>query len=119
MKTIHTKIVHDYISSTHNKILSKQPPPIHDSETTLDHHTRGPLAQLRTNKSPFILSYLNKSSPSFHPSPSCPLCHAHPHDTLHLFSCSKISTTLESKSLWTDPVKGAELLKRWTVLMET
>ena len=39
MKTIHTKIVHDYISSTHNKILSKQPPPIHESETTPDHHS--------------------------------------------------------------------------------
>ena len=40
MKTIHTKIVHDCISFTHNKILSKQPPPIHKSETTLDRHTR-------------------------------------------------------------------------------
>ena len=29
MKTIHTKIVHDYVSSTNNKILSKQPPPPH------------------------------------------------------------------------------------------
>ena len=74
MKTIHTKTVHNYISSTHNKILSKQPPPIHESETTLDHHTRQTLAQLRSNKSPFILSYLNKISPSSHPSPSCPLC---------------------------------------------
>ena len=73
MKTIHTKIVHDSISSTHNKIFSKQPPPIHESEITLDHHTRRTLAQLRSNKSPFILSYLNKSSPSSHPSPLCPL----------------------------------------------
>ena len=40
MKTIHPKIVHDYISSTHNKILSKQLSPIHKSETTLDLHTR-------------------------------------------------------------------------------
>ena len=84
VKTIHTKIVHDYISSTHNKILSKQPPPIRESETTLDHHTRCTLAQLRSNKSPFILSYLNKISPSFHPSPSCPLCQTHIHDTPHL-----------------------------------
>ena len=74
MKTILTKIVHDYISSTHNKTLSKQPSPIHESETTLDHHTRRTLAQLRSNKSSFIFSYLNKISPSSHPSPSCPLC---------------------------------------------
>ena len=76
MKTIHTKIVHDYISSTHNKILSKQPPPIHESETNLDHHTR----PTQIKKSPFLLSYLNKISPSFHPSPSCPL----PYTPLHL-----------------------------------
>ena len=44
MKTIHRKILHDYISSTHNKILSKQPPPIHESKTTLNHHTRRTLA---------------------------------------------------------------------------
>ena len=96
MKTIHTKIVHDYISSTHNKILSKQVPPIHESETTLDHHT---LAQLRSNKSPFIISYLNKISPSSHPSPSCPLRQTHIHDTPHLFTCPKISTTLGPESL--------------------
>ena len=117
MKTKHTKIVHDYISSTHNKILSKQPPPIHESETTLDHHTRRTLAQLRSNKSPFILSYHNKISPSSHPSPSCPLCQTHVHDTPHLFTCPKISTTLGPESLWTDPTRAAELLDHWTVLM--
>ena len=112
MKTIHAKIVHDYISSTHNKILSKQLPPIHESETTT-------LAQLRSNKSPFILSYLNKISPSSHPSRSCPLCQTHIHDTPHLFTCPKISTTLGPESLWTDPARAAELLEHWTVLMGT
>ena len=98
IKTIYTKIVHDYISSTHNKILSKQPPPIHESETTLDHHTRRTLAQLRSNKSLFIFSYFNKISPSSHPSPSCPLCQTNIHDTPHLFICPKISTTLVPES---------------------
>ena len=119
MKTIYTKIVHDYISSTHNKILSKQPPPIHKSETTLNHHTRRTFAQLRSNKSPFILSYLNKISPSSHPSPSCPLCQTHIHDTPHLFTCPKINTTLGPKSLQTDPARAAELIDHWTVLMGT
>ena len=112
MKRIYTKIVHDYISSTHNKIFSKQPPSIHESETTLDHHT---LAQLRSNKSPFILSYLNKISPSSHPLPSCPLCQTHIHDIPHLFTCPKISTTQGPESLWTDPARVAELLDHWTV----
>ena len=119
MKTIHTKIVHDYISSTHNKILSKQPPPIHESETTLDHHTRRTLAQIRSNKSPFILSYLNKISPSSYLSPSCPLCQTHIHDPPHLFTCPIISTTLGPESMWTNPVRAAELLDHWTVLMGT
>ena len=114
MKTIHTKIVHDYISSTHNKILSKQPPPIHEAETILDHHTRRTLAQFRSNKSPFILSYLNKISLSSHSSPLCLLCQTHLHDTLHLFTCPKISTTLGP-----DPVRAAKFLDHWTVLMGT
>ena len=119
MKTIHTKIVHNFISSTHNKLLNKQPFLLHDSETPLDHYTRRNLAQLRTKISLFILSYLNKISPSFYPSPFCPLCHAHLHDTPHFFTCPKISTTLGPDSVWTDLVKAAELLKSWAVFMGT
>ena len=100
-----------------NKILSKQLPPIHESETTLDHHTRRTLAQLGSNKSPFIFSHLNKISPSPHPSPSCLLCQTHIHDTPHLFTSPKINTTLGPESLWTDPARTAELLDHWTVLM--
>ena len=44
------------------------------------------LAHLRSNKSPFIISYLKKISPSFHPSPSCPLCHTHLWETPIIFS---------------------------------
>ena len=40
-------------------------------------------------------------------------------NTPHLFTCSKISTTLGPESLWTDPVRAAELLDHWTVLMGT
>ena len=36
---------------------------------------------------------------------SCLLCHTHHHDTLHLFTCPKISTTWGTESLWTDPVR--------------
>ena len=80
MKTIHTKIVHGYISSTHNKILSRQPPPIHESETTLDHRTRPtqikqitfhPLIpqQNFTLISSFTFMPTLPNTPSRHPSP--------------------------------------------------
>ena len=101
------------------KSSTNNPPTIHKSETTLDHHTRRTLAQLRSNKSSFIFSYLNKISPSSHPSPSCPLCQTHIHDTSHLFTCPKINTTLGLESLWTDPARATELLDHWTVLMGT
>ena len=109
IKTIHTKIVHDYISSTHNKILSKQPPPIHESETTLDYHTRLTLTQLRS-KNHLLSSHTSTKS---HPYLTLHLhahCQTHLHDTPHLFICPKISTTLSPEILWTDSVRMAELL---------
>ena len=33
-----------------------------------------------------------------------PLCKSHEHTTSHLFSCQKISTTLNVRDLWDDPV---------------
>ena len=39
--------------------------------------TRRTLAQLRTNKSPFLKSYLHKVDAKTHPSPLCPLCNIH------------------------------------------
>ena len=46
------------------------------------------LAQLRTNKSPILISYLHKVDETHHPSPLCPLCKTHPHTTDHLFNCT-------------------------------
>ena len=50
--------------------------------------TRRTLAQLRTNKSPFLKSYLHKIDAKSHPYPLCILCNTHTHDTHHLFSCT-------------------------------
>ena len=76
--------------------------------------TRRTLAQLRTNKSPFLKSYLHKVDAKTHPSPLCPLCNIHTHDTHHLFNCTHIRTTLSPLDLWTDPAGVIALLARWT-----
>src|ERR1700730_830423 len=70
-----------------NKILEMQAPEIHHSKETLTRYHRHLLSQLRTNKSPFLLSYLHKINPSEHPSPLCPLCSDQTHDTIHTFQC--------------------------------
>ena len=60
-----------------------------------------------------LISYLHKIDPVTHPSPTCPLCKSHDHDTNHLFSCTALPTQLEPINLWDDPVAVAELLQRW------
>ena len=76
--------------------IAHTPPQVSSTEENLPRHTRGTLAQLRTNKSPFLLSYLHKIDASTHPSPLCPLCRTHEHATQHLFSCPQIRTTLSA-----------------------
>ena len=96
-----------------NKILRTHPPQVSSTEENLPRHTRRTLAQLRTNKSPFLLSYLHKIDASTHPSPLCPLCRTHGHTTQHLFSCPQISATLSALDLWRDPSNVAALLDDW------
>ena len=76
--------------------------------------TRRTLAQLRTNKSPSLKSYLYKVDAKTHPPPLCPLCNIHTNDTLHFFNCIHIRTTLSSLDLWTVPAEVTALLARWT-----
>ena len=101
---IHTSIVSKHLATRdNNKILSKPRPHISSSEEILPHLTRRILAQLRTNKSPYLKSYLHKVNAKSHPSPLCPLCNTHTHDTHHLFNCTHIHTTLSPLDLRTDP----------------
>ena len=114
IKTIHTQIVHSHLSQRHpNKVINTQAPDISEKEQTLPRHTRRTLAQLRTNKSPFLISYKNKIDPTNYKSPNCPLCNQHPHDTKHLFQCTKIPTTLTPIDLWKNPIESAGLLATW------
>src|SRR6476661_6992114 len=86
IKEIHHSIAENHIQSLKpNKIINQPAPPINKDEQTLFRKIRRTLAQLRTNKSPFLKSYLHKIDPQNHPSPLCPLCNTQNHDTKHLF----------------------------------
>ena len=59
-------------------------------------------------------NHLHKVDAKTHPSPLCPLCNIHTHDTHHLFNCTHIRTTLSPLDLWTDPAGVTALPARWT-----
>ena len=99
MRHIHTSIVSRHLATRgNNKILRTPPPHTSSSEKILPRLTRRTLAQLRTNKSPFLKSYLHKVNAKTHPSPLCPLCNIHTHDTHHHFNCTHLRTTLSPRS---------------------
>ena len=113
---IHTSIVSRHIATRgNNKILRTPPPHISSSEEIHPRLTCRTLAQRRTNKSSFLKSYLHRVDAKSQPSPLCPLCNTHTHDTHHLFNCTHIRTTLSPPDLWTDPAGVTALLARWTV----
>ena len=114
LKTIHTTIVQNYLHSRRpNKLTNNRAPPPNKTEQTLPRETRRQLAQLRTDKSPLLYSYLNKIDPTRHPTDTCPLCQTERHDTTHLFNCPTIPTSLTVEALWTSPVEVSGLLDRW------
>ena len=115
MRHIHTSIVSRHLATRgNNKILRTPPPHISRTEERLPRFTRRTLAQLRTNKSPFLKSYLHKVEAKTHPSPLCPLCNIHTHDTYHLFNCTHLHTPLSPLDLLTNPARVTALLVRWT-----
>ena len=106
---IHTSIVQTHLMQrNHNHA-----PKISPSELSLPRETRRTLAQLRTNKSPILISYLHKVDETHHPSPLCPLCKTHPHTTDHLFNCTHLYTSSNILDLWLSPERVAPLLIRW------
>ena len=73
MRHIHTSIVSRHLATRgNNKTLRTLPPHISSSEERFPRLTRRTLAQLRTNKSPFLKSYLHKVDTTTHPSSLCP-----------------------------------------------
>ena len=115
MRHIHTSIVSRHLATRgNNKILRTLQPHISSSEEILPRINCRTFAQLRTNKSPFLKSYLHKIDAKLHPSPLCPLCNTHTHDTHHLFNFTHICTTLAPLDLWAYPAGVTALLVRWT-----
>ena len=112
MRHIHTSIVSSHLATRGNYKLRTPPPHIGSAEEILPRLTRRTIAQLRTNKYPFLKSYLHKVDAKSHPSPLCSLCNTHTHYTHHLLNYTHIRTTL-SLDLWTDPTGVMELLTRW------
>ena len=112
MRHIHTSIVSMYLASRINsKILRPPPPHIISPEELLPRRT---LAQLRTNKSPFLKSYLHKFDAKSHQSQLCPLCNTHIQNTHNLFNCTHKRTSLSPLDLWTYPTGVTARLSRWT-----
>ena len=95
MRHIHTSVVSRHLATRgNNKILRTPPPHISSTEEILPRFTRRSLAQFRTNKSPFLKSYLHKVNAKAHPSPLCPLSNTHTHVTHNIFNCTHVRTTL-------------------------
>ena len=114
---IHKSIVSQHLAARdNNKILRAHTPQVSSTEENLPRHTRRTLAQLRTNKSPFLLSYLHKidaSTQCTHPITTLPpLSHSQTYYTTSL-SCPQIHTTLSALDLWRDPSGVAALLDDW------
>ena len=113
LKLIHSHLVSNHLSQRPpNKVLQDQTPSVSPAELLLSRETRRTLAQLRTNKSQLLVSYLFSIGDPRHPSPLCPLCLMHDH-TSHLFECKSLPTSLSSLDLWTNPDKVEPFLATW------
>ena len=114
LKLIHSHIVSNHLSQRPpNKVLQDQTPSVSPAELLLSRETRRTLAQLRTNKSTLLVSYLFSIGDPRHPSPLCPLCLMHDHTSSHLFECKSLPTSLSSLDLWTNPDKVETFLATW------
>ena len=101
MKTIHTSIVQDHLyQRPFNKLLNSPTPDIDKTEETLPHITRRRLAQLRTDKFPLLLVYLNKIDEISHLTEDCPVCNSDRH------GANIFLTFLTSRQAWSRRICG-------------
>ena len=105
---IHTSIVSRHlVTGGNNKILHTPLPHIGSSNEILPHITCRTLAQLRTNKSPFLKSYLHNVDAKMHPSPLCPLCNIHtPPIQLHPHTNHVLTTGFVGRPYRSDKLAG-------------
>ena len=98
---------------SNNKILCTPLPHICSSEERLPPPHSSHPCPTQNKQISFPQIILTQSRRQTHPSPLCPLCNIHTHDTHHLFNCTHIRTTLSPLDLWTDPAGVTSLLARW------
>ena len=107
---IHTSIVQTHLMQrNHNKLIHQHAPKISPSELSLPRETRRTLAQLRTNKSPILISYLHKVDETHHPSPLCSLCKTQPQTTF-----STAHTYIPQAIYWTSGCLPREWRPCWS-----
>ena len=113
---IHTSIVSRHLQQ--QEVITKYCAHLHHTLAALKRDFPASLVAPLPNSEQTNLTSTNhtytKSTPKTHPSPLCPLCNIHTHDTHHLFNCTHIRTTLSPLDLWTDPAGVTVLLARWT-----
>ena len=114
MRHIHTSIVSRHLGTRGINIILRAH--LHHTLATLKRYlpriTRCTLLLRKTNKSPFLKSYFHIVNAKTHPSPLCPLCNIHTHNTHDLLNCTHIRTTLSPLDLWEDTAEVMELLAR-------
>ena len=109
IKQIHTEEVGKVISSYKpNRVLKAPPPEVNPEESDLNRKTRTRLARLRSGFCQSLNQYMSRIDTNIQN--ICPLCNSSPHDTEHLFSCSKKTTDLTVMDLWTRPKLAADFL---------
>ena len=111
MHHIHTSIVSRHLATrSNNKILRTPPSYISSSKERLPRLICRTLAQLRTNKYPFLKSYLHKVDAITHPSPLCPLCNTHtrhiPSLQLQPHTHHSVTPEFVNRPCWSDGAVG-------------
>ena len=106
---LHADHVRQAISSRRfNKVINRQAPPVHSSESRLPRPHRSALAQLRSGYSSSMNNYLVKVGRA--DSSACPQCGVDEHSPAHFFSCPTHPIRLTPTDLWLRPVESASFL---------
>ena len=109
LNSIHSNSVQAYLETAPpNKVLNAPPPEIHAEERSLPRKTRSTLSQLRSGKSTYLKSFMNRIDPNT--PPNCPDCGHDNHSTNHLFECPSKRTDLKCEDLWNRPRETALFL---------
>ena len=106
---IHTETVEQYLESIGpNRVLNERAPEVSEDELLLSRSSRTTLSQLRSGFCRRLNDFQHRIGTSV--ISACPSCGTGLHTVGHLFSCPSHPTTLNPRSLWTDPVGAVSFL---------